>query len=520
MDSGMKENNTIYTNGHPLNPFNERYNEEYQPGFNQYQPPHSHHQLAPQGAELGPSSSQYFNGIGMQYAPDEPAYQVPYSAQAQLESSFQPNPHYNNQDEQYFHNNDSNNISHSSIQSMPNTNQPQYYPMFPSQQVPLPYTNYNVHSQSPFLSQTQPPPQTQLLLLQQQQQHQQPIYQASNYLPPPIGTFTNNQASSYTVASSNEIGQRLGLPPLPSAVREGAEEEEAGYNHHPSMHSRSYSRDSQFLQQSQPVRPERPILQYSVSAPLQAPLPMMVTTNQIHAKEESIHQQQQLQPHEDPARFNDRGMFQPAEYSTYPDVNGLEQRQILGYHRNNLYYTPPMSSVPHQKLRLPPTIVGKDSEELSFKKTLPGPMRATEPILKKDPQTNDDLLTFKYTDNKIVKEFTVRLPSTTSASETIQETLAKIPLSDAFKKANSLYPNAMVSESSYQGRRFKYETECNEIGWMICWFNEQIRGRKGILQRAVDSWRNTRSDDSLKSRRVRGVKMKTVLAESGSSGNV
>ncbi|KAH3674999.1 hypothetical protein WICPIJ_009385 [Wickerhamomyces pijperi] len=131
------------------------------------------------------------------------------------------------------------------------------------------------------------------------------------------------------------------------------------------------------------------------------------------------------------------------------------------------------------------------------KRVLPGPIKATKPILSYDDATGEEVLKFRYTDFKIVKEFALRIPR--------ENCINCSEITEDFKKRNCLYPNAMVPVDQYQGRRYKYENECNEVGWIISWYNKDIRGRKGILQRAVDSWRNTRNDKRVRSRRVRGV---------------
>jgi hypothetical protein len=48
-----------------------------------------------------------------------------------------------------------------------------------------------------------------------------------------------------------------------------------------------------------------------------------------------------------------------------------------------------------------------------------------------------------------------------------------------------------------------YETECNTVGWALAELNPCLRGKRGLIQRAVDSWRNSNQDPRLRSRRVR-----------------
>ncbi|KAI7867417.1 hypothetical protein BDF14DRAFT_1695355, partial [Spinellus fusiger] len=72
---------------------------------------------------------------------------------------------------------------------------------------------------------------------------------------------------------------------------------------------------------------------------------------------------------------------------------------------------------------------------------------------------------------------------------------------EKFKKDNCIYPRANLSREAYQGNRWNYETECNELGWRLAWLNQnEIAGKRGLIQRAVDSYRNRYP--SMRSRRV------------------
>ncbi|RKP38452.1 hypothetical protein BJ085DRAFT_9571, partial [Dimargaris cristalligena] len=74
-------------------------------------------------------------------------------------------------------------------------------------------------------------------------------------------------------------------------------------------------------------------------------------------------------------------------------------------------------------------------------------------------------------------------------------------LSEEFKQRTAIYPRAYVLYNEYKGNRWNYETECNRLAWSLAHLNPKLASEKrGILQRAVDSYRNRRPD--LKSRRV------------------
>lgn len=101
-------------------------------------------------------------------------------------------------------------------------------------------------------------------------------------------------------------------------------------------------------------------------------------------------------------------------------------------------------------------------------------------------------ITFLYSHDRLVKEYTVR-------TDVDSVPLQDIPL--AFRVQNAIYPRANVSREEYDGNRWEYETSCNKLGWELCWLNqEQLCGRRGLIQRAVDSYRNRHAE--MRSRRV------------------
>lgn len=76
-------------------------------------------------------------------------------------------------------------------------------------------------------------------------------------------------------------------------------------------------------------------------------------------------------------------------------------------------------------------------------------------------------------------------------------------LKPEFKTENCVYPRACCPKEQYRGNRLQYETECNTVGWALAQLNPPLRGKRGLIQRAVDSWRNSNQDPRLRSRRVR-----------------
>ncbi|KAI9326600.1 hypothetical protein DFJ73DRAFT_665967 [Zopfochytrium polystomum] len=69
-----------------------------------------------------------------------------------------------------------------------------------------------------------------------------------------------------------------------------------------------------------------------------------------------------------------------------------------------------------------------------------------------------------------------------------------------FKSDNCVYSKAFCPRSQYKGHRWNYENSVNIVGWKLCWKNSEICGQKGLIQRAVDCFRNRFPE--LRSRRV------------------
>lgn len=92
-----------------------------------------------------------------------------------------------------------------------------------------------------------------------------------------------------------------------------------------------------------------------------------------------------------------------------------------------------------------------------------------------------------------------------SSTHTIRADVAAVELSDIsqdFRTANCLYPSADGPEEDYKGTRREFERECNEQGWKLAHLNPILSGgKKGLLQRAVVSLRNTTSEQ--RSRRAK-----------------
>ncbi|ADM11077.1 uncharacterized protein Eint_020780 [Encephalitozoon intestinalis ATCC 50506] len=63
-------------------------------------------------------------------------------------------------------------------------------------------------------------------------------------------------------------------------------------------------------------------------------------------------------------------------------------------------------------------------------------------------------------------------------------------LNEKFKADNCVYPRANLPYEMYTGNRWGFETECNRLAWQFVSLNPVLLyGKKGLIQRAVDSYR-------------------------------
>lgn len=124
----------------------------------------------------------------------------------------------------------------------------------------------------------------------------------------------------------------------------------------------------------------------------------------------------------------------------------------------------------------------------------PGPIPATTPLVVKQDNNGVQWIAFEYSRDRVKMEYTIRCDV---------ESVNVDNLSQEFKTENCVYPRACCSRDQYRGNRLVYETECNTVGWALAELNAPLRGKRGLIQRAVDSWRNSNQDPRLRSRRVR-----------------
>jgi len=141
----------------------------------------------------------------------------------------------------------------------------------------------------------------------------------------------------------------------------------------------------------------------------------------------------------------------------------------------------------------------------------PGPIPATTPLVVHQDSNGVQWIAFEYSRDRVKMEYTIRCDV---------ESVDLSSLSEEFKTENCVYPRAHCPKDQYRGNRFVYETECNNVGWALAELNPCLRGKRGLIQRAVDSWRNSNQDVRLRSRRVRRMaKMSRRQAVQASQAN-
>ncbi len=133
--------------------------------------------------------------------------------------------------------------------------------------------------------------------------------------------------------------------------------------------------------------------------------------------------------------------------------------------------------------------------------TNPGPIPATTPLVVRQDNNGVQWIAFEYSRDRVKMEYTIRCDV---------ESVDVNALTAEFKNENCVYPRACCAKDLYRGNRFAYETDCNTVGWGLAELNPALRGKRGLIQRAVDSWRNSNQDPKYRSRRVRRMaKMNT-----------
>ncbi|CAL5872101.1 uncharacterized protein PFLUO_LOCUS6358 [Penicillium psychrofluorescens] len=215
---------------------------------------------------------------------------------------------------------------------------------------------------------------------------------------------------------------------------------------------------------------------------------------------------------------------QPSPYATHPSPqqNPLTTQSMMMPPQTTSAQMPPHSSAlsnspilkmdssqqptPPQRAMLNPPLPGPGNPSMqannahqspplgTSSSAAPGPIPATTPLVVRQDSNGVQWIAFEYSRDRIKMEYTIRCDV---------ESVNVDNLSQEFKTENCVYPRACCSKDQYRGNRLVYETECNAVGWALAQLNQALQGKRGLIQRAVDSWRNSNQDPRLRSRRVR-----------------
>jgi hypothetical protein len=134
----------------------------------------------------------------------------------------------------------------------------------------------------------------------------------------------------------------------------------------------------------------------------------------------------------------------------------------------------------------------------------PGPIPATRPVVVRQDQNGVQWIAFEYYRDRVKMEYTIRCDV---------ESINVDELSQDFKTENCVYPRACLPRDRYMeypGNVVYYETECNTLGWALAQLNPCLRGKRGLIQRAVDIWRNSNPDSRLRTQRERRTQKMTA----------
>ncbi|KAF5250828.1 hypothetical protein FANTH_4019 [Fusarium anthophilum] len=172
-------------------------------------------------------------------------------------------------------------------------------------------------------------------------------------------------------------------------------------------------------------------------------------------------------------------------------LQGNLTRHMKRMHPDKYPQSPPVLQVgPPQDGQEPQ---GPEKKPPALKRTVGHILAANSPIHGLDSY-GVQWITFEYSKEREKKQWTIRCDV---------EAVNTKELSLEFKQNNCVYPQAWGPKDQYRGNRLMCETQYNEIGWALAELNVCLRGDRGLLQRAVDSWRNCRPDRRLHSRRMR-----------------
>ncbi|KAJ4411828.1 hypothetical protein N0V91_000963 [Didymella pomorum] len=360
------------------------------------------------------------------------------------------------------------------------------------------------HYPSPHPSQSQGPPPHQSPYVQQiqgpppPQQQEVPYYQAH-----PSPYSTNSAPSNYSSSETPELMaaatmNRTAFPPIsyhtPQSNSPASVQSPQHDQHGRPIYGQAPSQMPQSMYYtpygSAPVQQQSPYNQHPSSTPQQP----MASNPLLMSHQQGQHMQHPHQPHPRTPGMTGSPKPQMSQTPLQRPPSGLgppqQQPQAPPVGTPNMHQAPPGPGVNPN--------------------AAPGPIPATTPLVVRQDQNGVQWIAFEYSRDRVKMEYTIRCDV---------ESINVDELPPDFKTENCVYPRACCAKDSYKGNRLHYETECNTVGWALAQLNPCLRGKRGLIQRAVDSWRNSNQDPRLRSRRVRRqAKMTTRKAQANTHG--
>ncbi|WPH03212.1 Hypothetical protein R9X50_00608900 [Acrodontium crateriforme] len=296
---------------------------------------------------------------------------------------------------------------------------------------------------------------------------------------PPISSYQTPQSNSPASIHSPQTdahGRPLyAMPPMTQQMY---------YNPQYPMHPTSYQHHPSA--QHHPSMTSAPGILMSHQPPPQMPQQSMPHQHQPQHHQPppppppSQHHQPQHHPHQ-----QQPGHQQTGPIDAKPPQAALQRPpSVMG----TPHGTPQTPAGPGMPGSMPHSSAGPNSS------AAPGPIPATTPLVVRQDSSGVQWIAFEYSRDRVKMEYTIRCDV---ESVNVEE------LSQDFKTSNCVYPRACVGKDQYKGNRLHYESECNAVGWALAQLNPNLRDKRGLIQRAVDSWRNSNQDPKLRSRRVR-----------------
>ena len=348
----------------------------------------------------------------------------------------------------------------------------------------------------------------------QPQLHQQQMYYGQHQQYQPLPPSAPSPYGQHTHAPHQSMGSQPGMmmshgapSPVPHQMAQ-----------HPSQHSPSMAGSPRHAKMEvQSLTP-----QLSRQAPPNAPSPLSM--GQVQAAQnlqaQSMHAHglqphQAHQAHQAQSLHSQQGVQQQSQHPQHMSHQPHPQHQQHAQHAQQAVQRHPQHpshTAQNGNSPLASGQAGSGGPSTVNPNAAPGPIPATTPLVVRQDQSGVQWIAFEYSRDRVKMEYTIRCDV---------ESVSTDDLPADFKQDNCVYPRACCPREQYRGNRLQYESECNTVGWSLAQLNPALRGKRGLIQRAVDSWRNSNQDPRLRSRRVRRMaKMGTRKAAASTPGSM